>query len=308
MVKRVAGSHILIDGPALGIPLLLLHGATVPSWEFDGITPQLIRAGFRVLRFDFFGHGQSERPPIDYSIEDFVAQAESVMRAVSWPRGGHVLGHSLGAAVAASLVDRNPDRFERVVLSAPLFDFSRNHAFTKWMRAPLVGELFVQAVGVPYLVRRRCRRYTAIGRPDLGERFRREARGRGFGRAIARMERSGALGLQEARYRALATHGKEALLLRGTRDRVLREFDAARIASIVSAQSKSLAALGHNMLLSNPRRVANLVIDFLIRRPAGDAASEAVCRIPEAAAAMASARSEVHDLDPRSGFLEPSSA
>jgi pimeloyl-ACP methyl ester carboxylesterase len=47
--------HYSIEGPTDGKPLLLIHGATVPAWEFDRIVPYLTANGFRCLRPDLFG-------------------------------------------------------------------------------------------------------------------------------------------------------------------------------------------------------------------------------------------------------------
>ncbi len=45
------------EGATDGVPLVPVHGATVPSWEFDCVAPPLLRAGFQTLRFDLYGHG-----------------------------------------------------------------------------------------------------------------------------------------------------------------------------------------------------------------------------------------------------------
>jgi hypothetical protein len=33
-----------------GVPVVLVHGTIVPDWEFDGLVPPLLRAGFQTAR------------------------------------------------------------------------------------------------------------------------------------------------------------------------------------------------------------------------------------------------------------------
>ena len=66
--------HYWEDGPEDGPCILLIHGATVPAWEFDRLVPFLTREGYRVLRVDLFGHGGSDRPRTRYDYDLFARQ------------------------------------------------------------------------------------------------------------------------------------------------------------------------------------------------------------------------------------------
>src|SRR5215510_2869484 len=79
-------THWLREGPAEGEPVILVHGATVPSWEFDPLVPLLLRAGFQTLRFDLYGHGASDRPHGHYSFELFERQLVEVVESSGFPR------------------------------------------------------------------------------------------------------------------------------------------------------------------------------------------------------------------------------
>lgn len=59
--------------------LLMIHGGTVPSWQFDGVLPELLNndelKGYRILRLDLYGHGQSAGPgDVKYNLDLFVTQ------------------------------------------------------------------------------------------------------------------------------------------------------------------------------------------------------------------------------------------
>src|SRR5689334_19680289 len=156
-------THIRREGPADAQPIVLVHGATVPSWEFDPLVPLLLRSGFQTLRFDLYGHGASDRPRGAYSFERFVRQIEEVMEVSAFPRPAIFLGHSFGAALIAAVAAAHPEWIDRLILVAPMLDFSSSTHWTALFRCPGIGELAMQFIGMPALIRRRRLRYERIG-------------------------------------------------------------------------------------------------------------------------------------------------
>ena len=53
-----------LRGPASGETIVLVHGFSVPSYIWDSTFMASIAKGYRVLRFDNFGRGFSDRPEI----------------------------------------------------------------------------------------------------------------------------------------------------------------------------------------------------------------------------------------------------
>lgn len=88
--------------------LLLLHalGSDLNLW--DRTLPLLTRE-LRVLRMDLRGHGASDAPPGDYSLQLLAADALAVMDAADVPRAA-VCGLSLGGMIAMSLALHAPQR------------------------------------------------------------------------------------------------------------------------------------------------------------------------------------------------------
>src|SRR6476469_11097451 len=102
------------EGAADAIPIVLVHGATVPSWEFDFLVPPLLRAGFQTLRFDLFAHGASDRPRGDYDFGRFTRQLGEILDATQFPRPAILLGHSFGAALVSSVARARPELVSRL--------------------------------------------------------------------------------------------------------------------------------------------------------------------------------------------------
>ena len=173
---RAGLTHVIEEGQDDQAAILLVHGATVPAWEFDRLIPHLRAAGWRTIRFDLFGHGLSDRPAVRYDFSFFLEQALEVLDGITSHRPLTLLGHSFGAALAAAMASRRPERIERLVLVAPLLDFMANSFWGQIFSLPGIGGLMMRRVGLPVLERRRARRYQAIGAEDLTWRFVSEAR------------------------------------------------------------------------------------------------------------------------------------
>jgi pimeloyl-ACP methyl ester carboxylesterase len=261
--------HYRIGGPADGPPLLLLHGATVPGWEFDRIVPFLNAAGFRTICPDFYGHGYSDRPHTRYDHDLFVRQAAELVDRFSPERPVDVFGHSLGAAIAARLANTGSHRIGRLVMAAPLLDFISMQPASKLLRLPVLGEALMAAYVVPMLVRRRTARYRSIEDGRFVRMFRDQFRIPGFGRALLSMIRSGALGDQHDAYRAFRKREHAALVLRGSDDRIFLPGQMQTLRRLLPDSAfVEMPGMGHPLMLTHPEDVAGVVVDFL-SRPVG---------------------------------------
>ena len=103
------------DGPVLAYdvagdedarPLVLLHGLSANSTSWAPVIERTAR-GWRSYALDFRGHGRSDRTPGRYRLDDYVDDADRLLQTIGEP--AVVVGHSLGAIVAAALAqDRHP--------------------------------------------------------------------------------------------------------------------------------------------------------------------------------------------------------
>ena len=102
-------------GPADGEPVVLLHGLASDSGTWDKAIPQLARRGLRVIALDLLGHGQSDKPPSGYLLDDFAASLQAFLDAIDVP-AATICGHSLGGAIAVHFGYHYPDQVRRLVL------------------------------------------------------------------------------------------------------------------------------------------------------------------------------------------------
>jgi pimeloyl-ACP methyl ester carboxylesterase len=75
-------THYELAGATGETTVVLVHGFSVPSFIWDPTFEALKQAGFRVLRYDLFGRGLSDRPRGRYDLERFVRQLAELLRAL----------------------------------------------------------------------------------------------------------------------------------------------------------------------------------------------------------------------------------
>ena len=102
----------------------VIHGANIPSIAWDMNYNALVEAGYRVLRYDLFGRGFSDRPQIEYTKELYVNQLYELLSRLNITGPVHIVGTSMGGAVAVFFTDAWPDRVASLTLIDPVGPYS----------------------------------------------------------------------------------------------------------------------------------------------------------------------------------------
>src|SRR5579871_5218236 len=109
-----------------GAPLVLVHGSWGDHHNWDAVVPGLARS-FRVFTYDRRGHSQSERLPMQGSIEEDVADLAAFITAHKLAPA-HVAGNSFGAAITLKSAAAHPDLFASATAhEPPLIGMLENH-------------------------------------------------------------------------------------------------------------------------------------------------------------------------------------
>ncbi|MER9319037.1 acetoin dehydrogenase dihydrolipoyllysine-residue acetyltransferase subunit [Mesorhizobium sp. M0659] len=113
-----AGGHELEVGIAgEGDTVILIHGFSSNSQSWDLNLPTLAQRG-RVITIDLPGHGASSKDVREGSLSDLATAVGTALDTLA-VGGAHLVGHSLGGAIAMQLTLDRPDRFRSLVLVAP---------------------------------------------------------------------------------------------------------------------------------------------------------------------------------------------
>lgn len=77
-----------VTGPDTGRAVILAHGSSVPYYIWDSTAVALGAAGYRVVRYDRFGIGLSDRPDAAYDSTMFTRQLDDSTGGVRRGRFG----------------------------------------------------------------------------------------------------------------------------------------------------------------------------------------------------------------------------
>lgn len=101
-----------------GPPLIFLHGVTSSCSAWDDIAPQFA-TDYRVMAFDFRGHGLSSKPEQGYTWTGHYAPDIVDFMQNHLDEPAVVIGSSLGAAVSAPIAAGAPEKVHGIVMSDP---------------------------------------------------------------------------------------------------------------------------------------------------------------------------------------------
>ncbi|MDB4918634.1 alpha/beta hydrolase [Mucilaginibacter sp.] len=114
-------THYQIEGPDTGKVVILVHGFSVPYFIWDGTYEYLVKQGFRVLRYDQFGRGYSDRPDVVYNEDLYLTQLFDLIKQLHLKVPVDLAGVSHGGKVVTSFTCKHPELVNKVILIDPAY-------------------------------------------------------------------------------------------------------------------------------------------------------------------------------------------
>jgi len=115
--------HYDAEGPATGVPVVLVHGLGGHAEDWANLAPFLAGSGYHVYMPDLPGYGRSEQPAdFSYSIPDEASAVLGFLDAMGLKRVD-LGGWSMGGWIVQRIAAEHPERVNRLMLfdSAGLF-------------------------------------------------------------------------------------------------------------------------------------------------------------------------------------------
>ena len=252
--------HYELAGPEVGRLVVLVHGFSVPSFVWDPTFEELLSEGFRVLRYDLYGRGYSDRPNVAYDRALFAGQLRDLLAELGIEDPVDLVGLSMGGPVVASFTSSYPERVNRLVFVDPFV----GPADAGVVAVPGIGEY----VAVVYLGRILPKRlaedfYRPEKVPPWEGRFREQMRYRGFRRALLRSLRQFMAEDFSALYAEVGRLGKPTLVAWGRHDRTVPFAHSDRVADLLGARLLVVEESGHTPHLERPEIFEPELVEFL---------------------------------------------
>lgn len=257
--------HYHLVGEANDPLVVLVHGFSVPSYVWDPTLSALEEAGYRVLSYDLYGRGYSERLKGDYDIDLFTNQLEELLAALNIDEPVVLGGLSMGGPIAARFTRLHPDQVSKVFFVAPeVIQTTQGDIFP--LNLPLVGEYLMGAVMEPFVLPGLQAADFAQPEnfPDWEVRYRVQLQYKGTGRALLSTIRNLTRHDPEEEYRALDGLGIPLLLIWGEDDQTIGLEQVEVLKGLVpDILVMIVPKAGHLPHYEQPEIVNPVIIQFL---------------------------------------------
>jgi len=118
--------------------VVLLSGMSVPYYLWAPTQAALAEAGYRVVRYDYYGRGLSDRPDAAYDLDMYDRQLVALLDSLKVSGPIDLAGASMGGVVAADFANRWPERVRSLTLIDPAFATIKGAPFP--INVPGLGE------------------------------------------------------------------------------------------------------------------------------------------------------------------------
>jgi pimeloyl-ACP methyl ester carboxylesterase len=272
--KEAAGSfialadgitHYELSGPKDGKLVVLVHGFSVPYFIFDPLFEFLIESGFRVLRYDLFGRGYSDRPNTHYDIRFFVKQIEDLLDALDI-NDITLLGLSMGGPVTTAFIEAHPRYVRKHVLIDP--SGAKGVKLTtllKIVRLPIIGELLLALFGNKNMIRGLASDFFDPALVAVFQsKYKVQMEFKGFKQAILSTMRSGMLDSFLETYKKVGALKKPTLIFWGMEDETTPfEYHTFLLRALPHAEFHAIEKCGHIPHYEKPEIFNPILLEFL---------------------------------------------
>ena len=259
-------THYELSNSEQNETVVLVHGFSVPYFVYDPTFEFLTTSRFRVLRYDLFGRGFSDRPDTRYNIDLFLRQLGDLLDALHLTRPVSLAGLSTGGPIAAAYTVRFPERVNKLVLIDPIGAKPLSYSWIlKAAAMPVLGEIILGLV-----------RSDNLNNPIASRLFDRELinhfqsryivqmQYKGFRRAILSTVRNGMLDSFLAGYERLGEMNKPVLLFWGRNDPTVPfQHNESLRKAIPNIEFHAIDDCGHTPHYEKPEEVNPILLEFL---------------------------------------------
>ena len=257
--------HYQIVGPAEAPTVVLVPGATLPLFVWDPIIDPLVEAGFRVLRFDLFGRGYSDRPNLRNDPAFFNKQIKELLDALQVKAPVHLMGIASGGLNSVLYTDQHPNDVSSLILICPEgHGIGAPPFMLRLLLTPGIGDYLADVTGDKLLLGR-LNGYSddpAIVN-ELRNRIKPSIHIKGFRRSLLSFLRNMPLRDADPVYRRVGERRLPTLIVWGNRDRVTPMALADQVHEAMPHAELHLLESGHLPQYEHPSAFIPILLNFL---------------------------------------------
>ncbi len=262
--------HYELAGPEDGPIIVLIHGFSVPYFIWNPSFEFFTEQGFRVLRYDLFGRGFSDRPRVKNTRAFFQNQLLELLAALSISQKISLISLSMGALIAADFATEYPEKIKRLIFIDPAgFDLKLPWQVNA-LRIPLVGEILLGGLGLfggNTLLQSMLSDFYQPSQEAIDffvPAYMEQMKYRGFKWSLLSTLREGFLDEDNEVFRRLADRAYPVQLIWGREDRTIPFAQHEAFLEMLPGTSfQAIDKAGHIPHFERPEVVHSLMLDFL---------------------------------------------
>ncbi len=257
--------HYEMGGPVDGQKVVLVHGFVSPYFVWDPNFDALTEAGFRVLRYDLYGRGYSDRPDAVYNLDLYDRQLLNLLSALSIDEPVDLVGLSMGGPIVGTFTDRHPDRVRKLCLMAPAGYPVQDPSNPILSGDPVSEDDLKNAVTDQALIDRIPNNfYKPENLPQFGEEFRKQMQYEGLNSALLSTLQNVPLHNMEETFARVGRQDRPVILFWGPHDKLLPIANNEKFKeAIPHIEYHAIEDAGHCVNYERPDLVNPPLIEFL---------------------------------------------
>ncbi|MBE1285125.1 MAG: alpha/beta fold hydrolase [Rhodobacteraceae bacterium] len=255
-------THYRWIGPVRGPIAVCVHGLTTPSFVWGGLARGLSAMGFRVLVYDLYGRGYSDRPKGPQDRAFFLRQLEDLLDHQDVREDFTLIGYSMGGAIATAFAAAHPDRVRQVLLIAAAGLGTNPGRLSQFIKStPIFGDWLMMAL-FPLSHKRAVEadRDAPSSVPDIVPQMLGELSYRGYIRSVLASLRGILREDMASDHKTLHKAGVPVLAIWGRKDSVIPLTAMGRLAEVSrSTRQDVIEDAGHGLTYTHTDQILEIL-------------------------------------------------
>ena len=253
------------SGPVQGEIVVMVHGLSTPRVIFMQNVGALVEAGYRVLTYDHFGYGFSDRPNIKQGKQLYDDELIELLVALGIKTAVNLIGYSMGGGISTIFAANHPERVKRLILMAPVGFILKHRGINKLLLIPVLGEWLMAIVVKKKMI---DHYYSEVERGVapriMAESFEQQFEYPGVEHAFLSSLRNFPMENLQAEYQQLGENAFPKLLIWGTEDSDTPFAGSEKILRLIpDIQFLKIEGGGHSIPYTHDDIVNREIVDFL---------------------------------------------
>ena len=255
-------THYKLTGTENDKLIVLVHGGTIPMFTWTRQVNFLKNAGYKVLIYDAFGRGFSDRPDVVYNQNLYKKQLFELVNKLGFNKKFDLVGLSVGGGTAINFTAEYPEKVRKLILISPLINkFKLPFIF----KIPVIGEFIARIVGVKTITNR----FSSLIKNDTNqkkykEKFIKQTTYKGFQKSLLSMLRNDAVKDYTKSYKIVGKQNRQILLIWGKDDTEITPEMIKHIRTLLpDVTFKPVNNAGHGVVFNKYEIVNDLMLVFL---------------------------------------------